>query len=108
MALRQARPQAEGWMRARAKSMKTGRGTALRTHTIHTRFAPVGHGGGPPLDIDVAELRKMLRTDLTLTEIANHFSSGGLAKFIRRRNICDPTERRRFITLKRSLAKDTE
>ena len=88
--------------------MKTGRGTAFRTHIIHTRFAPIGPGGHPPLDLNVAKLREFLRTDQSLAQIAEHFgvSSEGLRNFIKRRNLCDLTERRRFIALQRSLTRD--
>lgn len=83
------------------------RGTALRTHVVFTRFAPIGHGG-PSEKLrtsDIPKIRKLLRTDMTLTAIASEcgVTANTLRYFIRRRRICDIAERDKFIKLKKSL-----
>jgi hypothetical protein len=56
----------------------------------------------------VAEVRKFLRTDLPIDEIALHFGveSQCLRRFIKRRRLCDLKARRDFISLQRSLARE--
>lgn len=83
------------------------RGTALRSHRIVTRFAPIGHGGRSEKlrTSDIPKIRELLRTDMTLTEIAAEFGveRPTLFYFIRRRRICDTAERAKFIKLQRAL-----
>lgn len=86
------------------------RGTALRQHAVHIRFEAIGKPGARPdakLAPRIAEIRKLLRTDMPLNEIAAALdvSEPTLKNLIRRRNICNLRERRHFISLQKSLAR---
>lgn len=93
------------------RMLKPARGTALRIHVVATRFAGLGHGGRRPgssmLDGQVIEIRRLLRTDLSLREIALHLGTNErtLRMFIKRRQICDLRARRDFRNLQRSVAR---
>lgn len=84
---------------------KVGSGTAMRTHRVHVRFAPAGHGLGTPSDLDVTEVRKALRTDNSIPEIAAQFGvhPHTLANFIRRRNLGNLWERRIYLGRQRAI-----
>lgn len=58
----------------------------------------------------VAEVRRLLRTDMSVVEIADELgvSKPTLLNFIKRRRLCDLTERRNFMSLQRSLARQDE
>lgn len=83
------------------------RGTALRRHVIRYRFEKREGGGNTALDLDVARVRKLLRTDLSVGAIATLLgvSRDALMHFIRRRNICDLTARRVFISRQQTQRK---
>jgi len=90
--------------------MRAASGTALRTHRIMVRFAS-GCAPGPKTDAKlaprIAEVRKLLRTDMSIPEIAERLGAcpAALKNLIRRRNICNMNERKKFISLQRSLEK---
>ena len=91
--------------------MKTAAGTGMRTHKVHVRFSNGVRPGRPAdskLGHRIVEVRKLLRTDLSLDEIAENLgvSMPCLRGFIKRRNICNLTDRRNFNTLKKSLARE--
>lgn len=81
---------------------KVARGTALRIHIIKTRFEK-SLGGRPPPDLDVVAVRKALRTDRSVADIAADFnvSKETLARFIRQRNLCNLQDRMKFIIQKK-------
>lgn len=88
----------------------TGAGTAMHLDSSFVRFASGARRGskGKFGTEHIPELRKLLRADKTIAEIAAHFGTAPptLMNFIKRRRLCNLTERRNFITLKRSLAKE--
>ena len=55
---------------------------------------------------DIPRIRSMLRTDMSCGEIAKYFgvSDPTFLAFVKRRQICDLTERNKFILRKRSMA----
>lgn len=73
------------------------RGQAMQVHRIVTRFEPIGHGRGPSKGLDIVDIRKLLRTDMSIESIATQLgcTRTTLATFIRQRNICNLTDRRR-------------
>lgn len=91
--------------------MRPARGTALRTHVVPIRFG-TGCAPGPKADAKLApriqEIRKLLRTDLSLNEIADELGCCriSLRNLIRRRRLCDVKERAHFISLQKSLARE--
>lgn len=92
--------------------IKPARGTALRQHVVMVRFE-TDHRPGPKtrdplLGHRVAEVRKLLRTDKSLEEIAAEMEvcASTLRNFIKRRNICNLKDRSHFITQQRSLARE--
>lgn len=90
--------------------MKVARGTGLRTYRVITRFAPLERPGRRPgssvLDDRIAELRRLLRTDMPVRLIAAELGvkKGAIETFCRRRHICDLAARRIFINLKKSTS----
>lgn len=90
--------------------MKPARGTALRQHVVRIRFAS-GVKPGPKADTKlaprIADVRKFLRTEMSIAEIAVALGAcpSSVRNLIRRRNICDMNERQKFISLKKSLAR---
>ncbi len=90
--------------------MKTARGTGMRVHKVHVRFGtPLpGRPADSKLGDRIVEVRKLLRTDLSLNEIAEILgvSMPCLRGFVKRRNICNLTDRRMFNTLQKSLARE--
>lgn len=86
------------------------KGTALRCHRVMVRFA-TGCKPGPKTDAKLAprvvEVRRLLRTDKSIDEIADDLgvSRPTLVNFIRRRRICNMQERAYFISMQESLRK---
>lgn len=94
--------------------MRTGpaRGTALRQHVVMVRFT-TDHKPGPKLrdrclGHRIVEVRKLLRTDKSIDEIATELGvcAPTLRTFIKRRNICNLKDRSHFITQQRSIARE--
>jgi len=75
---------------------------------VQTRF--VSHAGAKQtLDSShIPEIRKLLRTDMSIAEIAAFFdvSLPTVRNFIKRRAICNMRDRNNFITLQRSIARE--
>lgn len=90
--------------------MKPAAGCGLRQGREIIRFAS-GARPGPKLDGKlghrIPEIRKLLRSAMTVAEIATELdvSPAVLTGFIRRRQICNLTERKKFISLQISLKK---
>jgi hypothetical protein len=90
--------------------MRVAKGTGLRQHAVHFRFASGCRPGARPdakLAPRITEIRKLLRTTMSIQEIADALGCdpATLRKIIRRRQICNLLDRTRFITLQRSLAR---
>lgn len=90
--------------------MRVARGTALRQCVVYTRFASGCRPGARPdakLAPRIAEVRKLLRTEMSVAEIADVLGcdSKTLTNMIRRRQICNLSERNKFINLQKSLAR---
>lgn len=90
-------------------SLKPARGTAMRVHRVHVRFVPLDQSSGAPRKLstdDLPELRRLLRSDLSINEIAEKFDISGntLRNFIRQRRLCNIRDRQRIITAKRQIA----
>ncbi len=91
-------------------TLRVARGTALRQHRVMVRFGK-GVAPGPRQDHKLAErlveVRKLLRTDMSIAEIAEDLGVAlqTLRGFIKRRRLCNMTERSGFISLQKSLAK---
>ena len=85
---------------------KTGAGHGMQVHRQHFRFAAKP---GPHNDLQekIVEIRRLLRTDLELPEIAGLLSvtPAVLGKFIRSRRLVNLKERRRFNKLQKNIAK---
>lgn len=84
------------------------RGTALRQHVVITRFESGCRPGPKPgakLAPRVAEIRKLLRTEMSLQEIADAIGSDAdaLRRFIKCRQLCNLRDRMEWIKLQRSL-----
>lgn len=86
----------------------TGKGTALRTHKITTRIVPNDLPGRPAADLNVVEVRKLLRTNMSLEQIGLQLGvkRGALRNFIKRRNLCNLTDRKHFISLQASTNRE--
>jgi IS30 family transposase len=88
----------------------TGAGSAMQLDVTRTRFAKDSRGGSKQLldTGNIPEIRKLLRTDKSIAEIAEHFGVDRLTlrSFIKRRAICDMRARTNFITLQRSIARE--
>jgi len=82
------------------------RGSALRQCRTMVRFERGARSGRKPPDMDVATVRRLLRTPKNMSEIADEIgvSQNQLRRFIKQRNICNLNERRRFIGLQNSLS----
>ena len=84
-------------------------GTALRNHVVKTRFVAGERPGSKSSDIvlqaQITKIRRMLRTDLSIEEIATRcgVTRDALSRFIKRRRICNMRERQRFIGLQSGL-----
>jgi len=88
----------------------TGKGSAM-----HMEFVPVRLEGRKGTEYKlgkehIPEIRKLLRSSMTIEEIATHFhvSKPTMVGFIKRRQICDMKERGDFISLQRSLAREDQ
>lgn len=81
------------------------KGTALRTHHVVVRFVPGLRPGPRPPSFNVVELRKLLRTEMSLREIAMQLGvkEPALRAFIKQRNLCNLTDRKNFISRQASL-----
>lgn len=85
-------------------------GVPMSRHVVRTRFVPDSTPGRPKFDAmlsdSIPEIRRLLRTDLSLQEIALQLgvSAPTLRHFIRRRQICDIAERAKFIGRQRNIA----
>lgn len=92
-------------------SVSAGRGSAMHLDIIQVRFAPkktMGpRAGASCLNDRVPEIRKLLRTEMSAADIASAMgvSWPTLKSFIKRRRICDLTERAHFISRQKSIAK---
>jgi hypothetical protein len=92
-------------------TMNVARGTAMRVHVVKTRFSKSERPGRRPgvsvLDDNIPEIRKLLRTDKSLDEIAASFGVERqcLTQLIKRRRLCDIKERAKFISLQKSIRK---
>jgi hypothetical protein len=89
--------------------MKTGRGTAMHLVSPRIQFVPGGKTGRPEkLAAQVVEVRKFLQTDMSVQHIAEQLgvSAPCLMQFIRRRNICDLHERKKFISRSKLKPRD--
>lgn len=90
---------------------RAARGTALRCYVVQTRFVP-DSTPGPKLDaklVDrIPEIRRLLRTDLPVDQIAALLGVCGpaLRHFIKRRSLCDIGERAKFIGRQKTLARE--
>lgn len=88
-----------------------GKGSALHVDPLRVRFAKQLHGGprqgSSVLNDRIMELRKLLRTDKSIPEIAEilNVNAQTVRGFIKRRRLCDIAARNKFITLQRSLRK---
>lgn len=84
-------------------------GTALRLHVVKTRFVAGERPGPKSPDIDlqdqVTEIRRMLRTNLSIEEIATRcgVTRAALSAFIKRRRLCNMRDRARFIGIQKTL-----
>lgn len=93
-------------------SLRPAKGTALRQHVIAVRFATESKPGPKLRDRilghRIVEIRKLLRTDKSIDEIATELGvcRPTLANFIKRRGICNLKDRSNFITLQRSIARE--
>lgn len=92
--------------------LQPAKGTALRQHVVTVRFER-DHKPGPKLRDRclrdrVVEVRKLLRTDKSIEEIATELGvcAPTLRSFIKRRNICNIKDRSHFITQQRSLSRE--
>lgn len=86
----------------------TGCGSAMQMDLSAVRLAAKV---GSPQKLDwshVAEVRKLLRTSLSVEEIAARLNVDRLTlrSFIKRRQLCNLRDRRNFITLQESLARE--
>lgn len=87
-----------------------GSGIPMSVEPTRVRFAR-DSTPGPKQDhklVDrIVEVRKMLRSPMSVAEIADELgvSKPTLENFIKRRGLCDLSERRKFLSLQRSLAR---
>ncbi len=85
----------------------TGAGSAMHLDSTRVQFRLNGRPGGKQSlgTSDIPEIRKLLRTEKSIAEIADVFGvvPNTLRAFIKRRAICDMKARRDFISLKRSV-----
>lgn len=91
-------------------SVAAGRGSGMRLDSSRVRFARTGAGreAGIGLNDSVVEVRRLLRTDMTVAEIAESLGVQvqALKAFIKRRQLCRSlADRQNFISLQRSIAK---
>lgn len=65
----------------------------------------VGRRSDQMLGDRVVEVRKLLRTDLPIVQIAEQLgvSANCLKDFVRRRNLCDLKERKKFISQQNAI-----
>lgn len=87
----------------------TGKGTAMHVEFVSVRFIPPRRGGVAKLDRKhIPEIRKLLRTAMSISAIASHFgvSRVTMMGFIKRNQICDMKTRQNFISLQNSLARE--
>jgi hypothetical protein len=85
-------------------------GTAMRCHMVRTRFVADGTPG-PKLDAKLAdrisEVRRLLRTDLSIGQIAAQLGvcAPSLRRFVRRRGLCNIADRAQFIRRQKTLSR---
>jgi hypothetical protein len=90
---------------------KVSAGTALRLHVVKTRFVAGERSGPKSPDINlqdqITEIRRMLRTDLSIEEIATRcgVTRAALSAFIKRRRLCNMRERARFNGLQKTMGR---
>lgn len=91
---------------------KVSRGSPMQTHRVGWRIVPFDGPGRPEGSYkletsDIPEIRRMLRTDMPLDQIAAQLAVGrqALSKFIKRRQICNLKARNDFHKLQKSLAR---
>jgi hypothetical protein len=90
-------------------------GVAGKGSAMHIEFVPVRYESrsGPDRKLgheDVAKVRKLLRSTMTINEIAArlHVSNTTLKTFIKRRQICNMKARHDFISLQQSLVREDQ
>lgn len=92
--------------------MSAHTGTPMQLQIVRTRFEqkskPGRLAGTSCLSERIVEIRKLLRTDQSIAQIAQKLGCERqtLRTFIRRRAICDMKARTNFITLQRSIARE--
>ena len=99
-------------MSGRMNYSRVSRGTAMQQHAVITRFE-CGAKTGPKEKLttrDVPKIRALLRTEMSVSDIADEIGVGlvTLKLFIKRRSICNLNERKKFISLKRSVGEAIE
>ena len=96
-----------GWAERRMKRGFHGAGYSMHVEPLRVRFVRNGPGRRS-LDVDISEVRKLLRTDMPFRAIALHLGvdEQALKRFIKRRNLCDLQARHRFIELQRSVGQE--
>ena len=86
----------------------TGKGTAMHMDFVRVRFGRDSKPGPKPTDLSdkLPELRRLLRTDASITAIARELgcSHATLRNFIKRRRLLNMRARREFISLQKSIA----
>lgn len=93
-------------------SAHAGKGSAMHMEMVRVRFAakhtPGPRAGSSCLADKVSDIRKLLRSDMSVGDIAKDLgvSLPTLRTFIKRRRLCNLTDRRNFITLKRSIDRE--
>lgn len=87
--------------------MKGSVGGPTRIHRDKIRYA--GLAGIRSLLADkIVEVRKLLRTDLSLNQIAEQLEVDHhtLKRFLKQRNICDTVERQKFINRQKAIEQE--
>lgn len=80
----------------------------MQAHRIRVHFVPGTRPGRKPADLEVAEVRKLLRSDMSIGQIALHLGVNykSLGTFIKRRNLGDMWARRVFLSTQEALRKE--
>jgi hypothetical protein len=87
--------------RAQEQAVSTNTGVPMQAHKVYWRIQPKKtRGVAIDLNEHVVEIRKLLRTDISIDSIGAHFGCCGntIRNFIKRRRLCDLRLRRTCIT----------
>ena len=90
-------------------SRRGATGAAMNLVAVRTRFVPDSKTG-PKLDAKlsyrITEVRRLLRTDLPLGQVADQLgvSDATLRNFVKRRRLCDLGERTKWIGRQKRIA----